>query len=87
VSVQLQADETILLGGSCPSDDAEVLVQLLAASAGALVDWRGCESAHTAVIQVLLAAKPKLLGPPLGAFLRQWVAPLLAPDSPESIQT
>ena len=87
MTVQLQADQTILLGGICPSDDAEALVQLLAASAGALVDWRGCESAHTAVIQVLLAAKPKLLGPPLGAFLRQWVAPLLAPASPERTRT
>jgi hypothetical protein len=77
VTVELQADETIALAGICPSEDAELLLQLLAASPAAPVDWRGCESAHTAVIQVLLAAKPALLGPPGGAFLMEWVAPRL----------
>lgn len=83
MTVELQADETIVLAGICPSDDAEVLLQLLVASPAARIDWRGCESAHTAVIQVLLAAKPRLLGPPNGVFLRERVEPLLARTSPK----
>ena len=43
-----------------------------------MVDWRGCEAAHTAVIQVLMAARPKLLGPPATDLLEKWVRPVLA---------
>jgi hypothetical protein len=82
VTVEMRADETIALMGVCPSDDAELLLQLLIASPAAPVDWRGCEAAHSAVIQVLLTAKPELRGPPAGAFLREFVEPLL-PSSAE----
>lgn len=67
----------IELSGDCPSADAEPLLQLLLAAPGATVDWRGCRSAHTAVVQVLFAAKPQLLGPPGDARLRDWVAPAI----------
>ena len=77
MTVELQADGGIVLAGKCPSEDAESLLQFLLATPTAPVDWSGCESAHTAVIQVLLAAKPKLLGPPIGLFLRESVEPLL----------
>lgn len=77
MTVELQAQGTIVLAGRCPSEDAEVLLQHLLACPLATVDWSACESAHTAVIQVLLAAKPKLLGPPKNAFLAQSVEPLL----------
>lgn len=77
MSVEVELDGTIALKGICPSEDAEALLQHLLASSAALVDWRACEAAHTAVIQVLLAAKPKLRGPPLGAFLEERVAPLI----------
>jgi hypothetical protein len=59
----------IVLGGHCPSGDAEHLLQLLLTEPAAFVDWRTCESAHTAVIQVLLAAKRDILGPPSSAEL------------------
>jgi hypothetical protein len=42
------------------------------------IDWRACDGAHTAVIQVLLAGRRVLAGPPAGAFLRAHVEPLLA---------
>jgi hypothetical protein len=42
----------------------------------ALVDWRGCQQAHAAVIQVLLVTGPEVLGPPNGEFLRNHIAPL-----------
>ena len=81
MTVQLLASGTIELEGICPSDDAEVLLQHLLATPGALVDWRACESAHTAVIQILMAAKPRLLGPPAARHLQDWVQPLVTNPS------
>ena len=69
----------IHLEGSCPSGDAEELLQLLLSEAAASVDWRRCEAAHTAVVQVLLAAGRPILGPPLGAFLASIVASAMTP--------
>jgi hypothetical protein len=77
MTVQLSADGVIGLEGICASEDAEALLQYLLASPAAPIDWRACESAHTAVIQVLMAAKPKLLGPPAGPVLRDWLQPIL----------
>ena len=67
----------IVLEGTCSSEDAEVLLQSLTSTPTARVDLRACEFAHSAVIQVLMAAKPKLLGPPAGPGLRDWVYPIL----------
>lgn len=67
----------ILLEGSCPSGDAEELLQLLLAGPAVSVDWRTCDAVHTAVIQVLLAAGRDILGPPRGEVLKM-VEPALA---------
>jgi hypothetical protein len=64
MTVLKSAEGILLLEGACPSDDAEVLLQHLTGSPPATVDLRNCQSIHSAVIQVLLAARPKLLGPP-----------------------
>jgi hypothetical protein len=72
----------IALEGACPSEDADALVQLLLTRPGTTVDWRACEAAHSAVIQVLMAAKPRLLGPPASESLRTWVEPNLVGPSP-----
>ena len=78
MTVQKSAEGTLLLEGACPSDDAEILLQYLVASPTATVDVRDCQSIHTAVLQVLLAAKPKLLGPPsTDAPLWRWAYPNL----------
>jgi hypothetical protein len=77
VTVAISAAGTIVLQGQCSSEDAETLVHKLLTHSGATVDWRGCRGAHTAVIQVLLAARPPLLGPPADTLLRDWVLPLL----------
>ncbi len=77
MSVERVDDTTIRLHGACPIEDAEPLLQCLLATPRAVVDWSGCDAAHTAVIQILLAARPMLRGPPRGAFLRDAVAPLL----------
>jgi hypothetical protein len=78
MTVALAADGTIRLDGVCPVGDAEPLLRLVTNDRDALVDWRGCTEAHAAVIQILLAAAPKLLGPPANQFLQVRVAPLIA---------
>lgn len=78
MTVRTAAGGCIELCGTCPSADAEPLLQLLLADPGATVDWRDCQGAHTAVVQVLMAVKPKLLGPPADARLEDWVAPVIA---------
>jgi hypothetical protein len=77
MSVDRIDDATIRLHGVCPIEDAEPLLQCLLATPRAVVDWSSCDAAHTAVIQILLVAKPSLRGPPCGGFLRDVVAPLL----------
>jgi hypothetical protein len=68
----------IHLEGTCPAGDAEELLQLLLSDGVANVDWRTCDGAHTAVVQVLLAAGRRLLGPPRGAVLAAIVAPAVS---------
>ena len=77
MTVRMRDDGGVELTGVCPSSDAETLLSYLAADPAGTVDWRGCEDAHTAVIQVLAAARPRLQGPPAGRFLANWVEPLL----------
>jgi len=78
MTVQMSPAGAIHLKGVCPSEDAEALLQYLSSHPNAPVDWRACESAHTAVVQVLMALGPKLLGPPNSQALRDWVMPALA---------
>jgi hypothetical protein len=77
MTVQRAQSGTIILSGTCPVADAEPLLQLLLQHPGATVDWRTCAAAHGAVVQVLLAARPTLIGPPEDAFLARFVAPEL----------
>jgi hypothetical protein len=73
MTVRSTADGKIVLEGSCPHEEAETLLQHLIGTPEASVDLRACDFAHTAVVQVLLVCKPKLLGPPRSGSLRQWV--------------
>jgi hypothetical protein len=78
MTVRLSQDGTIVLEGRCLVDDAETLVRLLSLDPSAVVDWRDCGLAHTAVVQILLAVRPTMLGPPPTALLREWIEPVLA---------
>jgi len=78
LTVVLQDASTVRLIGACPANDAETLLQLLLANPAADIDWRGCESAHAAVIQVLLVARRPLQGPPAGAFLNRFIGPAIS---------
>ena len=77
MTIAIAADGAVGLEGSCPVEDAEALLQILLASPNASVDWSACEWAHTAVIQVLLAARITPVGEPKGAFLRDHLARVL----------
>jgi hypothetical protein len=78
MTVVLHDANTIRLIGACPAEDGETLLQHLLANPTAEVDWRGCESAHTVVIQVLLVSGRHLQGTPAGQFLQRFIGPALA---------
>ncbi len=78
MTVTMNASDRIDLTGICPAEDAEILLQHLLAHSDAAIDWRGCETAHSAVVQVLMAARRAMLGTPAGTFIRVFVAPALA---------
>ena len=69
------AHGTIRLSGRCMAEDAEVLLKHLAAGL-TQVDLTGCDYLHGAIVQLLLAARPSLVGEP-AEFLRDWVIPLI----------
>jgi hypothetical protein len=77
MSVGLSPTGAIELRGDCPSEDAEILLQQLLANSAATVDLSSCTAAHTAVIQVLLVAKPAMQGIPQSQALKDWILPLL----------
>lgn len=77
MTVTIKGNGVIALTGTCPVEDAETLLQHLLASEHPKVDWTGCERAHTAVIQVLLASRIVPSGEPAGVFLRDHVSGVL----------
>jgi hypothetical protein len=77
MTVELREGAVIELSGVCGVDDAEALHRGLLATPDSTVKWDRCERLHTAVLQVLLAAAPRVSGVPTDAFLARHVAPLL----------
>ena len=77
MTIEVIANGDIRIVGECPIEDAELLLQQLSTDSEAVVDWRRCRSIHTAVLQVLLAARPKMVDPPDDDFLRAFLQPLL----------
>ena len=78
MTVRVEKGGPILLEGSCSVDDAGSLLQFLTAIPSPTVDWRSCDWAHTAVIQILLASGVPLHGPPRGPLLRDVIEPLIS---------
>jgi hypothetical protein len=72
MTVALNNDGVIILTGQCPVEDAETLLEHLQARRDGPVDWSGCTALHTAVLQVLMAARPRLLGEVGDEFVRTW---------------
>ena len=53
----------IVLQGHCSVEDTEAVFQMLQATPTARVDWTQCSHLHTAIVQVLLVARPHFTGP------------------------
>jgi hypothetical protein len=68
----------IRLEGKCHVEDAEPLLALLQADRGRILDLSRSEALHSAVVQVMLAFKPRIAGESRDAFVRDWVMPCLA---------
>jgi len=73
VSVRRDDAGTIVLEGNCSVEDAETLLQLLQAKPKASLDWTRCTHLHTAVLQLVLAARPARLGPCGDPWVRKWI--------------
>ena len=74
------AKNTATAEESCTVEDAMPLLEFLTSHRAARVDLSACANLHTAVLQVLLAAKPKIAAPSREAFLSRWLSqPLGAP--------
>lgn len=71
MTVEFGANGIVVLSGACPAEDAEPLQRYLLADPVPAVDWRTCDTLHAAVFQVLLVARPPMLGPPRADFLRR----------------
>ena len=82
MTVRVTDDGAIMLEGNCPAEDAETIARMLLLDPAAAVDWHACDHAHTAIVQVLLSARPAMLGLPRSSFLREWVAPVLSGAPP-----
>lgn len=77
-------DATVVLEGACGVEDGEALLRAILDHPGAPIDWRTCTLAHTAVVQVLMAARIVPLGPPDSAVLRDVVVPALRRGIPST---
>jgi len=77
MSVHLTEDGRIALEGDSGLDDAEPLLLLISANSGASVDWRDCTGAHAAILQILMASRAPLIGPPQNVYLSDVVEPAL----------
>jgi hypothetical protein len=74
MSLRQDADGTIVLFGSCPVDEAEPLHRMLLTARTARVDWTQCTHVHTAILQLVIAARPALTGPCGDPFIDRWLS-------------
>ena len=67
--------------GTCVIEEAESLQAWLKEHPEGPVNLSACEHLHTAVLQTLLAFKPKLSHPPTDGFLAKYIQPHLNQDA------
>lgn len=79
--IAFEADRAVL-SGMCGVDAAEPLLAWLSERVEARVDLSDCKHLHAAVLQVLLAARPEMVGEPEDAFVREHVLPCLKAEAP-----
>jgi hypothetical protein len=69
--------DRVRLVGLCRVEDAEPLTALLQGLSNSTLDLSACEGLHAAVLQAILAFRPKIVGVPGDAFLRDHLLPAL----------
>jgi len=70
-------DDTVTADTVPTVEDALPLLEYLQLHAGAMVDLVACTHVHTAVLQVLMAARPTMVTLPRDAFLSRLLPGLL----------
>lgn len=79
----------ILLEGRCRIEEAETLLGYLLEDADRQVDLSACDALHSAIVQILMATRPRIAGKPVDPFLCTYVVPLLeterSPSGPASL--
>jgi len=81
MTVRRSDNNTLVLEGVCPVEDAEPLLQMLQNMPTAGIDWTQCRELHTAVVQVILASGTHLIGPCGDAWATEWLGPELPQKS------
>lgn len=76
MSVSPEIDR-IRLSGPATVEDAETLAAALQATPDLPVDWSNAGPLHTAVVQVLLVLRPRLIGTPSDTFSKAFLEPKL----------
>jgi hypothetical protein len=64
----------------CAVEDAMPLLDCLRTQDGVGVDLGGCTYLHTALLQLILLARPSIARAPTDPFLSRWLAPLTTWD-------
>ncbi len=77
MSVRLDGD-IIRLEGRCGVEEAERFLVLLQQTPERRVDLADAETLHTALVQIIMALSPQLIGECGDAFVREWIVPHLA---------
>jgi hypothetical protein len=76
--------DIVRLTGLCRVEDAEPLTALLQRFEDSTLDLSACEGLHAAIVQVILAFRPKIVGAPDNVFLRDRLLPALMSERQSS---
>ncbi|CAK0776181.1 Transcriptional regulator [Azospirillaceae bacterium] len=71
---------TAYLEGVCTVEEAMDIQDWLRKTDSPEIDLADCTHFHTAIFQVLSAARPRIASRPKDVFLAQWITPLLSGD-------
>lgn len=77
MSVRVE-QEIAYLAGECRVEDAEPLLAFLQVGAEQSVDLTEAVHLHTAVVQLLIAFKPHVIGPAPDTFVQRWLLTLMS---------
>jgi hypothetical protein len=80
------AKNTATAQESCTVEDALPLLEFLQSHRAARVDLAPCVRLHTAVLQVLLAAQPRITALPKDTLLARWLSQVFEPPGKKVVK-